>query len=154
MKPWIKVKPRYDEAQWPPLSAKVSFVRIDPADLKLPGDNQSMSNWVFFVSSYILVLRLTQHHFCLKIKLTFVRCARHILAVAFLHRRSHSRYFGSGCYHQGDHRRRPSFDHLEGHHHRPLPDPEEVRSHLALCTHPYTWIEIENEIRITQGQKD
>ena len=57
MKPWIKVKPRYDEAQWPPLSAKVSFVRIDPADLKLPGNNQSMSNWVFFVSSYILVLR-------------------------------------------------------------------------------------------------
>ena len=33
MKPWIKVKPHYDEAQWPPLSAKVSFVRIDPADL-------------------------------------------------------------------------------------------------------------------------
>ena len=64
MKPWIIVKPRFDEAQWPPLSAKVSFVRIDPADLKLPGNNQSMSNWVFFVSSYILVLRF----YCFKSK--------------------------------------------------------------------------------------
>ena len=37
---WIKVEPHYVEAHGPPLSAKVSFVRIDPADWKLPGDNQ------------------------------------------------------------------------------------------------------------------
>ena len=54
-KPWIKVNPCYDEAHLPPLSAKVSFVGIDAADWKLPGNNQSMSNSVFSVSSYILV---------------------------------------------------------------------------------------------------
>ena len=45
----------------PPLLAKVWFVRIDPADWKLPGDNQSMPNSVFSVSSYILVLRSRCH---------------------------------------------------------------------------------------------
>ena len=54
---WIKVKPRYDEAQLPPLSAKVSFFRIEQADLMLLGNNQRLSNSVFSVSSYILVLR-------------------------------------------------------------------------------------------------
>ena len=60
MRPWIKLKPRYVEAQWSPLSAKVSFVRIDSADWKLPCDNQSMSSSVFTVSSYILVLRFIE----------------------------------------------------------------------------------------------
>ena len=54
---WIKVEPRYVEAQGPPLTTKVSFVRIDSADWKLPQDNQSVSDLVFSVSSYILVLR-------------------------------------------------------------------------------------------------
>ena len=33
------------------------FVRIDLADCKLPGNNPSITSWVFSVSSYILVLR-------------------------------------------------------------------------------------------------
>ena len=32
------------------ISANVSFVRIDPADWKLPGDNQRVSNSVFKVT--------------------------------------------------------------------------------------------------------
>ena len=51
------MKPHYDKAQLLPLAVKASFVRIDPADWKLPNDNQSMSNLVFSVGSYILVLR-------------------------------------------------------------------------------------------------
>ena len=35
MKHWFKVKPHYVQAQGPPLSAKVSFVSIDPADVKV-----------------------------------------------------------------------------------------------------------------------
>ena len=31
---WIKVEPRYGQAQGPPLSTGVSFVRIDPGYLK------------------------------------------------------------------------------------------------------------------------
>ena len=41
---WIKVEPRYVEAQGPPLSIEVSFVRNDPGDWKLPQDNQSVSS--------------------------------------------------------------------------------------------------------------
>ena len=44
---WIKVEPRYGQAQGPPLSTGVSFVRIDPGDWKLPQDNQRVSNSVF-----------------------------------------------------------------------------------------------------------
>ena len=40
---WIKVEPRYVQAQGPPLSTEVSFVRIDPGDCKLPQDNQRVS---------------------------------------------------------------------------------------------------------------
>ena len=54
---WIKAQPHYVKAHGPSLSAMVSFVRIDPADWKLPGNNQSITNWVFSVNSYILVLR-------------------------------------------------------------------------------------------------
>ena len=53
----IKVEPHYYQAQGPPLSTRVSFVRIDPADWKLPQDNQTVSDLLFSVSSYILVLR-------------------------------------------------------------------------------------------------
>ena len=49
---------KYLEAQGPLLTAKISFVRIDPADWKLPGNNKSVSNSVFSVnSSIVLVLR-------------------------------------------------------------------------------------------------
>ena len=47
------VEPHYVEAQGPSLSAKVSFVRIDPADVKLPGNNQRVSNAVFKVTRII-----------------------------------------------------------------------------------------------------
>ena len=60
----IKVEPRYYQAQGPHLSTRVSFVRIDPADWKLPQDNHTVSDSLFSVSSYILVLRyynLTPH---------------------------------------------------------------------------------------------
>ena len=39
-----KASPCYDEAQLPPMPGKVSFVRIDPADWKLPCNNQCMSS--------------------------------------------------------------------------------------------------------------
>ena len=57
MKPWIKVKPRYDWSLYPSQSAKVSFVNINSVDWKLPGNNQSLLTSVFSLSSYILVLR-------------------------------------------------------------------------------------------------
>ena len=53
MKTWITMKPCYDDAQLTPLSAKVSFVRIDLADWKLTDNNQSITNWVFSVSSQL-----------------------------------------------------------------------------------------------------
>ena len=53
----IKVERRYYQAQGPPLSTRVSFVRIDPADCKLAQDNHTVSDSLFSVSSYILVLR-------------------------------------------------------------------------------------------------
>ena len=55
---WIKVEPRYYQAQGPPLSAKVSFVKIDPGDWKLPQDNQRVSGSVFQRSPIIIVARL------------------------------------------------------------------------------------------------
>ena len=55
---WIKVEPRYYQAQGPPLSAKVSFVKIDPGDWKLPQDNQRVSGSVFQRSPIIIVVRL------------------------------------------------------------------------------------------------
>ena len=41
------------QAQGPPLSAKVSFVSIDPADVKLPGDDQRVLNLVFKVTPLV-----------------------------------------------------------------------------------------------------
>ena len=54
---WIKVEPRYVEAQGPLLSTEVSFVRIDPGDWKLPQDNQRVSSSVFQRSPIIIVVR-------------------------------------------------------------------------------------------------
>ena len=48
MKLWIKVKPHYVEAQLPPLSAKVSFIRIDPVDwnfILITGPKQSQTEF-------------------------------------------------------------------------------------------------------------
>ena len=53
---WIKVEPRYVEAQGPPLSTEVSFVRIDPGDWKLPQDNQRVSSLVFQTSPITIVV--------------------------------------------------------------------------------------------------
>ena len=53
---WIKVEPRYVQAQGPPLSTEVSFVRIDPGDCKLPQDNQRVSSLVFQRSPIIIVV--------------------------------------------------------------------------------------------------
>ena len=49
----IKVEPRYYQAQGPPLSTEVSFVKIDPGDWKLPQDNHRVSNSVFKVKRII-----------------------------------------------------------------------------------------------------
>ena len=46
----IKVEPRYYQAQGPLLSTRVSFVRIDPADWKLPQDNHTVSDLLSQVS--------------------------------------------------------------------------------------------------------
>ena len=53
---WIKVEPRYYQAQGPPLSSGVSLVRIDPGDWKLPQDNQMVSSSVFQRSPIIIVV--------------------------------------------------------------------------------------------------
>ena len=55
---WIKVEPRYYQAQGPPLSIGVSFVRIDPGDWNLPHDNQRVSSSVFQRSQIIIVVGL------------------------------------------------------------------------------------------------
>ena len=53
---WIKVEPRHGQAEGPPLSTGVSFVRIDPEDWKLPQDNQRVSSLVFQRSPIIIVV--------------------------------------------------------------------------------------------------
>ena len=55
---WIKVEPRYVEAQGPLLSTEVSFVRIDPGEWKLPQENQRVSSSVFHRSPIIIVVGL------------------------------------------------------------------------------------------------
>ena len=53
------MQPYYVEAHSPLTSAKVSFVRIDPADWKLPGDNQRVSNSELKVTliAYIVIFK-------------------------------------------------------------------------------------------------
>ena len=56
--PFLKphwMKPRKDWCLEPTLSIKVPFVRFDPSDWRLPGNDQSVSNLVFFVSSYFVI---------------------------------------------------------------------------------------------------
>ena len=50
------MEPYYVEAHWSPLSAKVYFVRIDVADVKLPGYNQRVLNSVFKVTRIIYIV--------------------------------------------------------------------------------------------------
>ena len=61
------MEPHYVEAQGPPLSAKVSFVRIDAADVKLPGYNQRVSNSVFKVTRIIDIVDVQALSSCLKL---------------------------------------------------------------------------------------
>ena len=56
------MQPQYVEAH----SAKVLFVRIDPAEWKLPGDNQRVLNSVFKVTRIIYVVRF-EWNYILKI---------------------------------------------------------------------------------------
>ena len=44
------MKPHYVQAQGPPLSPKISFVSIDPADWTVSGYNHPVSTSVFSVS--------------------------------------------------------------------------------------------------------
>ena len=46
---WIKMESAYIEPQGPFLSAKVLFVKIDPADWTLHGDNQGYIKLCIFV---------------------------------------------------------------------------------------------------------
>ena len=50
------MEPHYIEAQWPPQSTKGLFVWIDAADVKLPGNNQRVSNSVFKVTRIIYIV--------------------------------------------------------------------------------------------------
>ena len=53
------MEPQFVEAKWPPLSAKVSFVRIDAADVKFTGDNQRA--WIsFFKAPRIIYVDSTE----------------------------------------------------------------------------------------------
>ena len=61
---WIKAQPHYVEAHGPPLSSKVPFVRIDPADWKFTGDNQRVSNSVFKVTWIIYIVRFGCEIYC------------------------------------------------------------------------------------------
>ena len=61
-------------------NAKVSFVRIDPADWKLPCDNQSMSNLVFSVSLYILVVL----RFTIFFRMAGLQCLMNLVSIELL----------------------------------------------------------------------
>ena len=58
IKTWIKLETTYKPPQGPHVFSKVKFVTFEPANLKATiGDNKTVSDSVFSVSSYILVLR-------------------------------------------------------------------------------------------------
>ena len=52
----------YVEAQLPPWSTKVSFVGIDSADVKLPGNNQRVLNSIFKVTRIIYIVDWELYH--------------------------------------------------------------------------------------------
>ena len=58
MKTWIQLEPKYKPPQRPCVFSKVSFVTFETANLEAIGNNHTVSDLVFSVSSYILVLRL------------------------------------------------------------------------------------------------
>ena len=57
MRIWMKLKPTYVEYLGPHDFGKVSFVKFGPANQEFIGDICRVSNCLFFVRSYILVLR-------------------------------------------------------------------------------------------------
>ena len=58
MKTWIQLETTYKPPQGPHVFSKVQFVTFEPANSEAIGDIHRVSNSVFSVSSYILVLRL------------------------------------------------------------------------------------------------
>ena len=57
MKTWIQLETTYKPPQGPHVFSKVPFVTFEPANLEAIGDIHSVSDSVFSVSSYVLVLR-------------------------------------------------------------------------------------------------
>ena len=57
MKRWIKLETTYKSPERPHVFSKVPFVTFEPANPKSIGNIHRVSNLVFSVSSYILVLR-------------------------------------------------------------------------------------------------
>ena len=57
MKTWIKLETTYKPPQGPHVFSKEPFVPFEPANLEAIGNNHMVSDSVFSVSSYILVLR-------------------------------------------------------------------------------------------------
>ena len=55
---WIKLETTYKPPQGPRVFSKVPFVTFEQPNWKAIGNNHMVSGSVFFVSSYILVLRL------------------------------------------------------------------------------------------------
>ena len=60
-KSYIKLKPTYVEAQGPHCFGKVSFVTFRTADTENIGDIHRVFKAVFYLSSYILVLRFDRY---------------------------------------------------------------------------------------------
>ena len=58
MRTWVKLQPTYVESLGPHDIGKESFVKLGPANQESIGDIGRVSNCLFSVSSYILVLRL------------------------------------------------------------------------------------------------
>ena len=75
MKPCIKVKPHYDETITPSASQGI-FCQ----DWKLPCDNQIMSNLVFSVSLYILVVL----RFTIFFRMAGLQCLMNLVSIELL----------------------------------------------------------------------
>ena len=78
MKTWIQLEPKYKPPQRPRVFSKVSFVTFETANLEAIGNNHTVSDLVFSVSSYILVLRSKSTFALIKLNFTlFDRIAFH-----------------------------------------------------------------------------
>ena len=65
---WIKLETTYKPPQGPKVFSKAPFVTFEQPNWKAIGNNHMVSGLVFFVSSYILVLRYFQLWHVLQIK--------------------------------------------------------------------------------------